>query len=137
MDTCITDPLETLTVEQTARNAALLHESTYCGPRFESRALPFTLDLANGAEKIVDSQVSLERWDGAWVAEAGRKTDLNDKLKAMLGMSADEFSKIVVLPQGDFQQFLEATSGERETMLAKLFPVDADRGAAVAALQGA
>ena len=47
MDTCITDPLATLTSEQEARNRALLAQTTYCGPRFESRALPFTLDLAN------------------------------------------------------------------------------------------
>src|SRR5215471_4504476 len=45
MDTCITDPLAALTTEQDARNAALLKETTYCGARFESRVLPFTLDL--------------------------------------------------------------------------------------------
>jgi exonuclease SbcC len=76
-------------------------------------------------DKVVDSQVQLERWDGDWTAVSGKKTELNDRLKGMLGMSADEFSKIVVLPQGDFQQFLEASSGEREKMLEKLFPVDA------------
>jgi len=55
----------------------------------------------------------------------GKKTELNAKLEALLGLSSDEFSKIVVLPQGDFQQFLEATSGQREAMLEKLFPVEA------------
>ncbi len=48
MDTCITDPLATLSAEQTARDTALLGKTTYCGPRFESRVLPFTLDLAGG-----------------------------------------------------------------------------------------
>src|SRR5262245_16578557 len=48
MATCSTDPLATLTAEQDARNRALLAETTYCGPRFESRVLPFTLDLAGG-----------------------------------------------------------------------------------------
>jgi len=48
MDTCITDPLATLTAEQEARTRALLAQTTYCGPRFESRVLPFTLDLAGG-----------------------------------------------------------------------------------------
>ena len=42
---CI-DPLATLTTEQDARNASLLRETPYCGPRFESKVLPFTLDLA-------------------------------------------------------------------------------------------
>src|SRR5437762_666973 len=49
MDTCITDPLASLTTEQDARNGALLDRTTYCGPRFESRVLPFTLDLATGS----------------------------------------------------------------------------------------
>src|SRR4029453_15314575 len=48
MDTCITDPLATLTTEQDARNRALLAQTTYCGARFEARVLPFTLDLAGG-----------------------------------------------------------------------------------------
>jgi len=43
------DPLATLTTEQDARNASLLRDTQYCGPRFESKVLPFTLDLANGS----------------------------------------------------------------------------------------
>src|SRR5262245_40386995 len=54
MDTCIVDPLATLTEEQESRNAALLAESRYCGPRFESRVLPLTLDLAGGAFSDAD-----------------------------------------------------------------------------------
>ncbi len=48
MDTCITDPLAMLTADQNARDAALLQKTPYRGPRFESRVLPFTLDLAGG-----------------------------------------------------------------------------------------
>ncbi|HYT73532.1 MAG TPA: thiamine pyrophosphate-dependent enzyme, partial [Vicinamibacterales bacterium] len=47
MATC-TDPLATLTTEQDARNAALLAATPFCGPRFESTVLPFTLDLVRG-----------------------------------------------------------------------------------------
>jgi transketolase N-terminal domain/subunit/transketolase C-terminal domain/subunit len=43
------DPLATLTKQQEARNAALLRETPYCGSRFESKVLPFTLDLARGS----------------------------------------------------------------------------------------
>ena len=43
------DPLATLTKAQEERNAALLRETPYCGPRFESKVLPFTLDLAGGS----------------------------------------------------------------------------------------
>ena len=54
MDTCITDPLATLTADQNARDAALLQKTPYCGPHFESRVLPFTLDLAGGELRAED-----------------------------------------------------------------------------------
>ena len=46
--TC-SDPLDALTSEQDTRNAALLRDTPYCGPRFESKVLPFMLDLAKGS----------------------------------------------------------------------------------------
>src|SRR5262245_55273243 len=49
METCTTDPLATLTAEQDVRNAALLRATPYCAPRFESKVVPLTLDLAGGA----------------------------------------------------------------------------------------
>jgi transketolase N-terminal domain/subunit/transketolase C-terminal domain/subunit len=54
----MTDPLAALTTEQNARNAALSRQTTYCGPRFESRVLPFTLDLA-GAELRPEDELTL------------------------------------------------------------------------------
>jgi transketolase len=48
MDKCL-DPLAALSAEQDQRNAALLSKTPYMGPRFESRVLPFTLDLERTA----------------------------------------------------------------------------------------
>jgi len=73
-----------------------------------------------------DPQVLLERrQDTGWEVVPGKRSEINQRLEDMLGLSSDEFSKIVVLPQGDFQRFLEASTGEREKMLQKLFPVEA------------
>jgi exonuclease SbcC len=73
-----------------------------------------------------DAQVLLETLkDGAWEPVPGKRSEINQRLEELVGLSADEFSKIVVLPQGDFQRFLEASSGDREKMLQKLFPVEA------------
>ena len=73
-----------------------------------------------------DAQVLLEVLkDGAWETVPGKRTEVNQRLEDLVGLSADEFSKIVVLPQGDFQRFLEASSSDREKMLQKLFPVAA------------
>ncbi len=46
MDTCI-DPLAAQTQTQDRRSATLLSQTPYLGERFESRVLPFTLDLAH------------------------------------------------------------------------------------------
>jgi transketolase N-terminal domain/subunit/transketolase C-terminal domain/subunit len=48
MTTCI-DPLTRVTTDQDARNDALLKATPFCAPRFESRVIPFTLDLAGGS----------------------------------------------------------------------------------------
>ncbi len=44
MDKCL-DPFASQTAAQDQRNAALVSQSSYLGPRFESKVLPFTLDL--------------------------------------------------------------------------------------------
>jgi exonuclease SbcC len=59
---------------------------------------------------------------------------LDAVLERAIGFSHDEFSKLVVLPQGQFQQFLEMDSSKREALLKQLFPVeDHERLAALAA----
>jgi hypothetical protein len=46
MPTRTADSLTTLTIEQEARNAALLARTPHLGQRIESNVLPFTLDLS-------------------------------------------------------------------------------------------
>src|SRR3954469_13327579 len=48
MTTRTSDSLTLLASEQDARNAALLSATPFLGPRFESRVLPLTVDLAAG-----------------------------------------------------------------------------------------
>ena len=73
-----------------------------------------------------DAQVMLEKKiDAGWEPVTGKRSEINQRLEDLVGLSAEEFSKIVVLPQGDFQRFLEASSNDREKMLQKLFPVEA------------
>jgi exonuclease SbcC len=71
-----------------------------------------------------DAQVLLEeKKGGVWETVPGKRSEINLRLEDLVGLSAEEFAKIVVLPQGDFQRFLEASSNEREKVLQKLFPV--------------
>ena len=70
-------------------------------------------------------RVSL-RWIGA--APSGRPEEglsradeVGDTVIDMLGMSADQFFQVVLLPQGDFARFLRADTGERGDLLERLF----------------
>lgn len=53
--------------------------------------------------------------------KAEKNDDVTRKIKEILGLDADQFSKIVMLAQGEFRKFLEADSEEREMILGKLF----------------
>jgi len=55
---------------------------------------------------------------------SARKSEADEKIAQLLGLSAEEFSKIVLLPQGEFAQFLQQNSQARREVLKKIFPVD-------------
>ena len=66
------------------------------------------------------------RWIGA--APAGhpdegltRADEVGDAVIDLLGMSADQFFQVVLLPQGDFARFLRADTAERGDLLERLF----------------
>lgn len=50
-----------------------------------------------------------------------KPTDVGDEVLRLLGMSADQFFQVVLLPQGDFARFLRADNEHREKLLEKLF----------------
>lgn len=60
---------------------------------------------------------------GRWKPLTERVPEVAQRVQGLLGLSAEEFSKIVLLPQGQFQRFLEMNSKERAEILEKLFPV--------------
>ena len=52
---------------------------------------------------------------------AARPSEVGEKVQALLGFSADQFRQVVVLPQGQFQNFLHSTDKDREAILEVLF----------------
>jgi exonuclease SbcC len=46
------------------------------------------------------------------------------ELDPLLGMSADQFFQVVLLPQGEFAQFLRADSAKRGELLQRLFATE-------------
>ncbi len=52
--------------------------------------------------------------------ETGTNT-INPSVKELLGLDANQFMKVVLLPQGKFQEFLMAKSTDRRPLLQKIF----------------
>lgn len=46
---------------------------------------------------------------------------VNKKIEEILGLNADQFKKIVMLPQGEFRKFLSDDSSEKQKILRKIF----------------
>ncbi|MFD6273216.1 AAA family ATPase [Nocardia asteroides] len=68
----------------------------------------------------IQAKGTLEWLDGSG-ENLSRLTDIGDEVLRLLGMSADQFFQVVLLPQGDFAKFLRAENEDREKLLEKLF----------------
>lgn len=55
---------------------------------------------------------------------ASKPQEVTVKIEETLGISREEFSRAVVLPQGKFDQFLRMTGGDRAAMLEHLFNLE-------------
>lgn len=62
-----------------------------------------------------------EEVDGAWSTVSTRIQEAADEILDLVGMSAGQFFQVVLLPQGEFAQFLRAKSEQRGQLLQRLF----------------
>ena len=77
---------------------------------------------AGGATVTTPATVSLrERVDGEWTAPLTRADEVGQQIAAVLHLDAEQFMQVVLLPQGQFAQFLTAKSDERRVLLRRLF----------------
>src|SRR6516162_650712 len=65
-----------------------------------------------------------EATDNTWRAVSTRAGEADDEIKDLMGMSAEQFYQVVLLPQGQFAQFLHADAADRARLLQKLFGTD-------------
>ena len=71
------------------------------------------------------AKILLEEFTGAsWRAVSTRMGEADDEIKDLMGMSADQFFQVVLLPQGEFAKFLHADAGDRAKLLQRLFGTD-------------
>lgn len=89
------------------------------------RTIPFNYTNRNGKKSKKISEVSLQEFkNNDYINIEGKLSEINEKICEIIGLSADEFAQIVLLPQGEFAKFLKQNTSERAETLKKLFPVD-------------
>ncbi|RKQ37165.1 SMC family ATPase [Kocuria tytonis] len=65
-----------------------------------------------------------EHAQGEWVERGYRPDDVGQLIHHAVGLDREQFTQVVMLPQGQFARFLQAGSKEREELLEKLFGTD-------------
>ncbi len=111
-----------------SEESAIVLEFTLSGIRYRiCRSLPFDRigvrsgKVQNVAEEVTFEILTKEGWQNK---SSTNKSETDRKILDLIGLSEDEFSRIVLLPQGEFSQFLKQNSNERKEVLSKLFPVE-------------
>jgi exonuclease SbcC len=77
-----------------------------------------------GTTVMDETAILWEIAGGGKLNGTSKKTEADQKIRSLIGLEAEEFFKIVLLPQGEFAEFLRQNTAERQKVLGKLFPVE-------------
>src|SRR6266516_5500969 len=68
------------------------------------------------------SQVHLQRHEGGrWVSLSSNKAEAGDLITEFVGLNREQFTQVMLLPQGEFARFLRSGDDDRRDLLTKLF----------------
>jgi exonuclease SbcC len=105
----------------------VLCEFSAGGRRLEVRRSPEwmrPLKRGTGTTREQASTQLREKTVDGWEVKSTRNDEAAAEIQELLGMSMAQFTKVVLLAQGDFAAFLRASAEERQTLLQKLFGTD-------------
>lgn len=95
------------------------------GRHFEvSRSPAWDKPSARGKNGFTVQQANTvlrERVHGEWIEKSGRNDEAGAEITDVLGMNRDQFTRVVLLPQGDFAAFLRSKASDRLELLQSLF----------------
>ena len=67
-------------------------------------------------------QVHLQRQEGGrWVSLSSNKAEVGELVTEAIGLSREQFTQVMLLPQGEFAKFLRSDDDERRRLLTRLF----------------
>lgn len=77
--------------------------------------------------KNIPHRVEFYDITGEKILLADKIKEADDKVKEIVGLDKSQFSKVMLLAQGQFQKFLISKSDEKATLLSDIFKTDAQR----------
>ncbi|UEL27257.1 AAA family ATPase [Pseudarthrobacter sp. L1SW] len=108
-----------------AQEPAVTCEFSAQGRRFEvTRSPAWDKPSARGKNGFTTQQAKTllrERVGGSWIEKSARNDEAGAEILALLGMDREQFTRVVMLPQGDFAAFLRSKATDRLELLQKLF----------------
>ncbi|WP_062995413.1 AAA family ATPase [Nocardia mikamii] len=108
---------------QTAPRVVL--EATLGGRRLRlTRSPEFERPKKRGIGMRTEQAAATLEWLDGRGQHLSRIPDIGDEVSRLLGMSADQFFQVVLLPQGDFARFLRSDNEDREKLLERLFDTE-------------
>ncbi|GIH38408.1 hypothetical protein Mco01_14080 [Microbispora corallina] len=107
------------------RGPSVVLEVTIRERRFRVTRSPAWMRPKLRGEGLVEekAKVLLEEFTGAWTARSTRSDEAGHLIGDLMGMNADQFCQVAMLPQGEFARFLRADGDDRRKLLEKLFSV--------------
>ena len=85
------------------------------------RSPEFERPKRRGSGTIKENAKATLTWLDGHGENLSRIPDIADEVGRLMGMSADQFFQVVLLPQGEFAKFLRADTEERGQLLERLF----------------
>jgi exonuclease SbcC len=76
------------------------------------------------AKVLLEERTADSSGTGGWEMVSNRVGEADQEITDRLGMNADQFFQVILLPQGEFARFLRAPSDQRVELLEKLFGTD-------------
>lgn len=78
----------------------------------------------DGTYAQVAVPASLTLYDGSGAAVSGKITELNARIREIIGLDAEQFRQTVMIAQGEYLNLLYASSRERKNIFGRLFHTD-------------
>ena len=109
------------------QNATVTLDFEVDGVTYRVVRSPQRKDLESGKVKVAH-KVNLAEIDSDGNVLPGRTWDavkeVSSRITSIIRLNATQFTRIVVLPQGQFSKFLKSKSEERQALLEAIFPID-------------